>query len=37
VSREIRAFVERGSIQSIGNGRYRIVDVESLKRAAHPV
>jgi len=37
VSREIRAFVKRGSIQPIGNGRYRIVDVDSLRRAAHPV
>jgi CRP/FNR family transcriptional regulator len=37
VSREIRALVRRGSIQPIGNGRYRIVDVDSLRRAVHPV
>jgi CRP-like cAMP-binding protein len=37
VSREIRSLVARGSIQPVGNGRYRILDVESLKRTAHPV
>jgi CRP/FNR family transcriptional regulator len=37
VSREIRSLVKRGSIQPIGRGRYRIVNVDSLRRSAHPV
>ena len=37
VSREIRALVARGWIQSLGGGRYRVVDADSLRRAAQPV
>jgi CRP-like cAMP-binding protein len=37
VSRELRALVKRGWIQSLGGGRYRIVDADGLKRAANLV
>jgi CRP-like cAMP-binding protein len=37
VSRELRTLVRRGWIQAIGGGRYRIVDADSLRRAAQPV
>jgi CRP-like cAMP-binding protein len=37
VSRELRALVERGWIQSLGGGRYRIVDAGALRAAAQPV
>jgi CRP/FNR family transcriptional regulator len=37
VSRELRALVKRGWIQSLGGGRYRIVDAAELRRAAHVV
>lgn len=34
VSRELRALVRRGLIQSLGGGRYTLLDVEALRRAA---
>lgn len=37
VSREIRALVKRGWIQTLGGGRYRVVDADSLRRAAQLV
>jgi CRP/FNR family transcriptional regulator len=37
VSREMRTLARRGWIESLGGGRYRIVDQESLKRGAHAV
>jgi CRP/FNR family transcriptional regulator len=37
VSRELRALVKQQWIESLGGGRYRIVDEEALRRAAHLV
>jgi CRP/FNR family transcriptional regulator len=37
VSREVRALVRRGWIEALGGGRYRIVDRDSLRKAARLV
>jgi len=37
VARELRALIKRGWIQSLGGGRYRIVDAGALRTAAHLV